>query len=287
MKERKEVEEVKEEMEAEEKSAGIAAFFDLDGTLVALPSLERRFFRVLRYRRAIAAKNYLLWIAEAIRLAHRGVSAIFEGNKMYLQGVAVDRLGKGALKPAPTFFEAGLERVAWHARQGHTIVTVSGTLEPLAQETARAIEAELATRGMAVAVHVQATRLEEKEGRWTGRIVGETMFGHEKARTAKRTAAEMQLDLRNCYAYGDSINDRWLLETVGRPVAVNPSKGLERIAREHVWPVLRWKERENVTQRRQSSPRTGKGTANTQAWAWRRGKRIEVAIRETSTRSPG
>ena len=287
MKERREVAREKEEKEAEGKGAGVAAFFDLDGTLVALPSLERRFFRMLRYRRAIAAKNYLLWIAEAIRLARRGVSAIFEGNKMYLQGVAVDRLGKGGLKPAPTFFEAGLERVAWHARQGHTIVTVSGTLEPLAQETARAIEAELATRGMAVAVHVQATRLEEKEGRWTGRIVGEAMFGHEKARTAKRMAAEMQLDLRNCYAYGDSINDRWLLETVGRPVAVNPSKGLERIAREHVWPVLRWKERENVTQRRQSSPRTGKGTANTQAWAWRRGKRIEVAIRETSTRSLG
>jgi len=65
----KEVEEVKAEREVEEKSGGVAAFFDLDGTLLALPSLERRFFRMLRYRRAIAAKNYLLWLAEAVRLA--------------------------------------------------------------------------------------------------------------------------------------------------------------------------------------------------------------------------
>ena len=34
--------------EAEEKNSGVAAFFDLDGTLMALPSLERRFFGILR-----------------------------------------------------------------------------------------------------------------------------------------------------------------------------------------------------------------------------------------------
>jgi hypothetical protein len=67
----KERKEVKEEEEVEEKSGRVAAFFDLDGTLVALPSLERRFFRMLRYRRAIAAKNYWRWLAEAVRLAPR------------------------------------------------------------------------------------------------------------------------------------------------------------------------------------------------------------------------
>jgi HAD superfamily hydrolase (TIGR01490 family) len=284
---------------ATQKRAGVAAFFDLDGTLVALPSLERRFFPLLRYRRAIAAKNYFLWLAEAVRLAPRGVSAILQGNKMYLRGVGVDRLGKGGLKPAPTFFGDGLERVAWHARQGHTIVLVSGTLEPLAGEAARAIEAELAARGTAVPVRVCATCLEEEEGRWTGRIVGEAMFGHAKVRAARRLAAEMQVDLADCYAYGDSVNDRYLLETVGRPMAVNPSKELARIAREQEWPVLRWKERKNVTQRTQktrSSQRRGESTANSNAGALRELKRGEVGkehslcgtvIGEASTRSLG
>ncbi len=123
MKERKEVEEVKD---VEEKSRAVAAFFDLDGTLVALPSLERRFFRLLRYRRVISVKNYWLWLVEMVRLAPRGLSAICHGNKMYLRGVAVDRLGKCGLKPAPTFFGDALARMTWHAGEGHTIVMVSG-----------------------------------------------------------------------------------------------------------------------------------------------------------------
>jgi HAD superfamily hydrolase (TIGR01490 family) len=245
------VKEKKEEVkEVKERGRNIAAFFDLDGTLVALPSLERRFFQMLRYRRAIAAKNYWLWLAEAVRFAPRGLSAIWHGNKMYLRGVAVDRCGEGGLKPATSFFEAGIERAAWHAKQGHTIMIVSGTLEPLAQEIARAIEAELAVRGMAVSVRVCATRLEQMHGRWTGKILGEAMFGKAKLRAALRMAADMKLDLEKCYAYADSSSDRWLLAAVGRPFAVNPPNDLARLARISGWPILNWEGRENVTQRR-------------------------------------
>ncbi len=247
MKERKEVEEAKE---VKEHGRNIAAFFDLDGTLVALPSLERRFFRVLRYRRAIAAKNYWLWLAEAVRLAPRGLRAIRHGNKTYLRGVAVDRWGKCGLKPASTFFGDALARVAWHAGEGHTIAIVSGTLEPLAKEAARAIEDELAARGIFPAIRVCATRLEQMHGRWTGRILGEAMFGKEKLRAVLRMAAEMKLNLAQCYAYADSSSDGWLLAAVGRPTAVNPSNGLARLARIRAWPVLNWEGKENLTQRR-------------------------------------
>jgi HAD superfamily hydrolase (TIGR01490 family) len=251
----KERKEVGKENEVKEKRQGIAALFDLDGTLVALPSLERRFFRVLRYRRAIAA-NYWLWLAEAVRLAPHGLSAIWHGNKMYLRGVAVDRCGEGGLMPATSFFEDGIERVAWHAKQGHTIVIVSGTLEPLAQEIARAIEAELAARGMAVPVCVCATRLEQMRGRWTGRISGEAVFGKAKLRAALQIAAEMKFDLEKCYAYADSSSDRWLLAAVGRPIVVNPSSDLARLARISGWPVLNWEGKENLTQRRRGHRET-------------------------------
>jgi HAD superfamily hydrolase (TIGR01490 family) len=245
------VKEKKEEVkEVKERGRNIAAFFDLDGTLVALPSLERRFFQVLRYRRAIAPKNYWLWLAEAVRLAPRGLSAIWHGNKMYLRGVGVGRPVEGGLKPATSFFENGIERAAWHAKQAHTIVIVSGTLEPLAQEIARAIEAELSVRGMAVSVRVCATRLEQMHGRWTGKILGEAVFGKEKLRAALRMAAEMKLDLEKCYAYADSSSDRWLLAAVGRPIVVNPPNNLARLARMRAWPVLKWEGKENLTQRR-------------------------------------
>ncbi len=71
------------------ESKGVAAFFDLDGTLVALPSLERRFFLALRYRRAIPVGSYFLWPLEALRLMPSGITAMLQANKMYLRGVQI------------------------------------------------------------------------------------------------------------------------------------------------------------------------------------------------------
>src|SRR4029077_10693445 len=49
-------------MKSREMVGRVAAFFDLDGTLILRPSLERRFFAELRQRRAIPMRNYFLWL---------------------------------------------------------------------------------------------------------------------------------------------------------------------------------------------------------------------------------
>jgi len=231
---------------------------------------------MLRCRAAIPAKNYFLWLREAMRLVPRGLNAILQANKMYLCGVQVfDERGEGdgdisswhkdghqaggqasapprrnLRLPVPAFFAQAIERVAWHAKQGHEIVLISGTLEPLARGAARAMGAELAARGITVRIGVFATRLEEMEGTWTGRVLGEAMFWEAKARAVKRVAKEMHLGLARCYAYGDSLNDRRLMAAVGRPAAVNPSKDLRNMARTLGWPVLHWEANENLTERR-------------------------------------
>jgi len=285
-----EAQEIKEIKEVKEISGGIAAFFDLDGTLTALPSLERRLFRILRYRKEIPAQNYFLWIAEAIRLLPKGISSVLQSNKMHLRGVRVfnesgsgeccvsawhkdgrpwkgptclgvnranQAEGQASLAPpprirrlpVPSFFPGGIERVAWHARQGHEIVLVSGTLEPLAQAAAKFLEAALAARGVKTRIYVFATWLEEANGRWNGRILGAAMFGEAKAHTARKFAAERNLDLSHCFAYGDSAQDRWLLSAVGKPVAVNPSAQLQRVSRQQGWRVLHWSGKKESTQR--------------------------------------
>ncbi|PYU09359.1 MAG: hypothetical protein DMG37_23550 [Acidobacteria bacterium] len=253
-------------------SARVAAFFDLDGTLLSLPSLEQRFFRLLRYRREIPLTNYFLWLRETLKLLPRGIGCVMHANKMYLRGVhsfdqrgvenrtdsyeyenrhswrrkASQSEGQVSLPPncnprrsVPHFFEEGVERVVWHAMQGHAIVIVSGTLEPLANAAARTLEAELAARGIAAGIRVFATKLEENHGRWTGRILGEAMFGKAKARAIFALDEEMSLDLSRSWAYGDSAQDRWMLAAVGNPVAANPTPKLARIARKQGWPVLR------------------------------------------------
>jgi HAD superfamily hydrolase (TIGR01490 family) len=284
---------VTEGKEVKEKSERVAAFFDLDGTLLPLPSLERRFFRMLRWRGEIPLSSYFLWLAEAMCLLPRGLGAIVHANKMYLSGLrAFDESGaenfddfsanesgrpsqvpwklgasrasqagrqESATPPTgerrnpqclvPYFFGEAVDRVAWHAEQGHVIVLVSGTLEPLAKIAAQALEAELAARGIATKILVRATRLEEARGRFTGRVLGEGMLGAAKARAAKRLAEEMQIDLKNSFAYGDSANDQWLLDAVGNPAAVNPSGRLSCIANRRNWPELRWSQERSETQR--------------------------------------
>jgi HAD superfamily hydrolase (TIGR01490 family) len=236
----------------------VAAFFDVDGTILAPPSLERRFFRALRHQHAIPVKNYFLWLAHATRLAPRGVNAIAHANKMYLRGVHADSLSPKSATPeseAPTFgryssrapvrsfFPQALDRIAWHAAQEHSVVLVTGTLAPLAQEVALALVLRLAIRGITASIGVCATRLEETGGRWTGRILGDAMFAEAKMRAAQQLAKRDGFDLARSYAYGDAASDRWLLGAVGQPVAVNPSRELRRIAHMLDWPVLWWGQR--------------------------------------------
>jgi phosphoserine phosphatase len=220
---------------------------------------------MLWHRREIPLTNYFLWWREALKLLPRGIGTVAHGNKMYLRGVrgfeesgagqqgysrahASGHQSKGRPSmppkhnprwPVPPFFEDGVERVAWHVRQGHAIVIVSGTLEPLANARARTLEMELAGRGIAAGIRVCATRLEESHGKWTGRILGEAMFGEAKARAIFSLAKEMHLGLSQSWAYGDSAQDRWMLASVGHPAAVNPTPRLARIAWKQRWPILR------------------------------------------------
>jgi alcohol-forming fatty acyl-CoA reductase len=249
-------------MKRDQRGGRVAAFFDLDGTLIGGPSLERRFFAQLRDRRAIPLRNYFLWLARTVWLAPRGIQMMRHANKMYLRGVSAggdssrsdreetSRQGWWQAKMAvPRFFRDAVERIAWHAEQGHAIVLVSGTLAPLAQEMALALVVRLAVRGIAASVAVCATRLEQHEGRWTGRILGEAMLGDAKARAVVHLARCKGFDLAECYAYGDSWSDRRMLEAVGRAATVNPSWRMERLARRRGWSVLSWREEKDLTQR--------------------------------------
>jgi len=219
----------------------VAAFFDLDGTLLPLPSLERRFVGTLRSRNAIPAKNYFRWLAQAIHLAPFGITAITHANKTYLSTVPAS----ATRNQLSAFFPAALDCVARHAAQNHFIILVTGTLEPLAKQAALALTLRLLVRGITTSVGVCATRLEVIEGRWTGRITGEAIFGKAKASAIQRIAASSAFDLARSYGYGDATHDRWMLGAVGRPVAVNPSRELERIARLRNWPILLWKENDS------------------------------------------
>ena len=221
-----------------ESGGRVAAIFDLDGTLVPEPSLERRFFSQLRRNGAIPFVNYLRWSMHTVRLLPHGLLAVQHANKHYLTNVSTARIFRHL--ESISFFEEGVSRIAWHARQGHEIVLMSGTLEPLARLAAVALECELEARGIRIQLWICATQLAERHGRWTGQLVGEAISGPAKARALQNLARHARLDLRECHAYANSLSDHHLLSAVGHAHAVNPGKNLAALANEKNWPIWHW-----------------------------------------------
>jgi HAD superfamily hydrolase (TIGR01490 family) len=222
----------------------VAAFFDIDGTLVPEPSLERRLFTGLRNSGAIPLRNYWAWACQSACLLTKGVTAVRCANKRYLQGIGADRVFE--LMGTISFYEKAVERVAWHAQRGHAIVLVSGTLEVLAQIAATALECELEALGVQTSVLIRATRLVEVRGSWTGRVAEPPMQGEEKSRAIKQFVRKTGMDAGRCYAYGNSLMDREMLSAVGRAQVVNPGKDMLALANHHDWPVWHWHQEQTM-----------------------------------------
>jgi phosphoserine phosphatase len=203
-----------------------AAFFDIDGTLLAKPSLERRFLRELDRQGKIPAANYFRWLLEFVRAAPRDISQAAHGNKAYLRCLPAEivsapgagqRLGYASGR-FPEFFPAAIERVWRHALQGDAIVLASGTLAPLAEMVKFALERELLWRGVDAGISVIATQLEISNEQCTGRVANAPTFGRTKAFAVKGFARERGIELKHSSAYGDSSLDRWMLASVGHPL---------------------------------------------------------------------
>jgi HAD superfamily hydrolase (TIGR01490 family) len=221
-----------------EQERRVAAFFDIDGTLVPEPSLERRLFRELRRTGAIPWMNFARWGMAAVRLLPRGLTAIAQGNKSYLSGLRAEQILEAAEPIA--FFEEGVARAEWHARRGHEIVLVTGMVKPLARMVAMALECELEARGLGREVLVSATRLEERNGTFTGCLLGEANYGETKRQAMEVVARAMQINLRESHAYGNSLLDRPMLDAVGHAHAVNPGKELAHTANLRDWAIWHW-----------------------------------------------
>ncbi len=82
-----------------------------------------------------------------------------------------------------------------------------------------------------------ATELARRDGLLTGQIAGVHPRGQNKRCSWRNWPANQGLDLSRAFAYGDHGEDVPVLECVGHPVAVNPTRLLKREAQGRGWPV--------------------------------------------------
>ena len=91
-----------------------------------------------------------------------------------------------------------LEQIAWHKKNGDTVVVVSGSLAVYVQPWCQS-----------AGIDCIATELEERRGLLTGRYLGGECTGAEKAVRIRRRYDLGQY--REIYAYGDTAEDREML----------------------------------------------------------------------------
>jgi HAD superfamily hydrolase (TIGR01490 family) len=219
-----------------ETSGRIAAFFDLDKTIIA-GSSTLAFSRPMRAKGLIDRRAMLRSGYAQLTLMRSGADADFM-DRMRDQISALCTGWDAALVRSvieeslptvlmPMIYAEAAELVERHRAGGHHVALVSASGHEMVSPVADALGAE----------HCVATRMVVADGRYTGEIEF-YCYGEGKAVAARRLAAEHGYRLEDSYAYSDSVTDLPLLEVVGHPHAVNPDKALRKVAEERGWPVL-------------------------------------------------
>lgn len=217
----------------------LAAFFDVDGTLVHANVVH--YYRYLALRRSSVAAR-IWWYCHFLPrvplfLAFDKVDrALF--NRFFYRSYAGMPAAQTRADAEQLFadflgqrlFPEALETLRLHQQAGCRIVLVTGSLDFIVAPLARYLGI---TDTLSVA-------LGEREGRFTGELTTPPLSEGEKARAVREYAAQHQLDLRECYAYGNDPADIPMLAAVGHPVAVNPHGALSRLAAAQGWQVRRW-----------------------------------------------
>ena len=224
------------EREGEELSE-IAAFFDLDGTLIDVNSglmwarHERRLGNISRLemlRVAVFGIGYRLAIvdvervyAEAVR-RYAGVARaeLDQRTRDWFRDEIVSHLRPGAA--------AAIEH---HRRLAHRLVLLTSI---------SGYEAQIATETWNLDAWLANDFPVDDGDRLTGELASPLCYGAGKVVYAERWAAAHGVDISRSWFYTDSYTDMPMLEVVAEPRVVAPDPRLKRVARKRGWPIVRW-----------------------------------------------
>ena len=224
-------------MSAEEKKT--AAFFDVDGTIVSTTIVHY----YVQFRSSLLPSFFrpfwITWFALKVvyyffldKVSRARFNRVFYRNYRGLNAEDVKQLAGGQFETYvhPKLFPAALDCVREHQSRGDLIVLVTGSLDFIIQPLTDYLQADAAL----------TVQLEEAHGKFTGELTTLPLSEEEKGRAIQTFVEQHNVDLAASYAYGDSRADLPMLECVGNPIVVNPSKGLRQVAIESGWEISEW-----------------------------------------------
>jgi HAD superfamily hydrolase (TIGR01490 family) len=229
-----------------------AAFFDLDKTVIAKSSalaFGRPFYRDgLITRRDVVKSAYAQLMFRLGGADEQQMARIRDYVAKLCRGWRVEQVSQivnEALDELinPYVYAEAAALIGEHRAAGRDVVVVSTSGE----EMVRPIAQQLGV------TDIIATRMVVEDGRYTGEVAYYAA-GPTKAEAIRELAKVRDYDLSSSYAYSDSVSDIPLLETVGHPTAVNPDRGLRRVASDRGWQVLEFRHPVPLSRRLKDRP---------------------------------
>lgn len=219
-----------------EETTKVAAFFDLDKTLIdgatlliVAPLLRKNGLIDLPtlVKAGIGAKVFEHFGATEARVekVKRIALKIVDGwNREEMQ-----ELIEGVLEDLflPKVYSEAVDLVQRHQNNGHEVVVVSSSPIELVRPIANMLGIE----------HVIATEIMlDSDGRCTNEFV-QWVSGKAKPDAIRAFAQRHDINLSLSFAYSDSRTDIEFLETVGNALAINPDGKLRNHARANGWEI--------------------------------------------------
>jgi putative phosphoserine phosphatase / 1-acylglycerol-3-phosphate O-acyltransferase len=209
-------------------------FCDLDHTLLRVNSgrvlaLASRRYRILPLKTLISASfNAILYRLKLVsdeRMIRRMGEWLWDIPAEKMSQFIREIIQKELLPEIRPQLAAELAK---HRDNGAQIFILSSAIEEVCQP----FVGKLGLDGMV------CTRMERRDGVFTGKTLGPFCFGPEKKNEVIKLSDKQQINLAECWYYADDIQDIPVFEVVGHPVCVNPGKQLARIAEQKGWACL-------------------------------------------------
>lgn len=207
--------------------------FDIDNTLYRA-STVRTFLPAAFRERVLPVKIFLTLPWHFLRFLIFGVGPEMKGKKFWaLKGIDKTKITDLAERTYREKIKPGLNKEMLHIidkarRSGYAVVLATSSFYPLIEPLARDVHADA----------IIATDIDFQNGRSTGILRTLPSYREGKKIRVMEYLRSTGTRAEFCSFFTDHHDDLPLLRAVGRPVAVNPTRKLRRIALKEGWKIL-------------------------------------------------
>lgn len=204
----------------------VAAFFDIDGTISREGLISEMFKKMIKYELIDNSKwynevepaftrwdkrvgDYDIYLQKMVDIYTETVKNTNAFHIAYIAKKVIEQKGERV-------YTYSRERIKWHKEQGHVVIAISGSPIELVSEVSKMYGMD-DYRGTVYQVG--------SNGIYNGEIIP-MWDSQSKHKAVLEMAEKHDIDLSQSYAYGDTNGDYSMLQLVGNPFAINPTREL-------------------------------------------------------------